>query len=216
MMTLHCCLIAIYWICSILDISSIYQKGRRIWKPVLMPLLIAVLLTGCGAVQVRIPWLAVVALICGFLGDTLLLNDRLFTYGLGAFLLGHLFYIAEYVRGIDAIRLPLPAMLLIAACILLYGILVCRRLLPLTHGGLNIAVVIYMLAILAMCFTSFLRFGTVSAPSFWSVSVGAGLFVISDTILAFHLFDGTTEHGVMETYCAAQFLIAEGILLGLM
>ena len=66
--------------------------------------------------------------------------------------------------------------------------------------------------ILLMKMTALLRDGSVSLTSSALVSVGAFLFMISDSILSFKIFCRKKGRGVMETYTAAQLLIVCGLL----
>ena len=154
-----------------------------------------------------------VALGFGSLGDVLLDLDprRLFVFGLGAFLLGHLTYIVLFVRRRWSIgtapRLATVAMLLV------YIVAFSWWLTP-SLGALAVPVYAYMGAITLMAISAvgagFRR------P--WVVA-GAILFVVSDSILGAAKF---AVHGpfpgrdflVWSTYCLAQYAIALGYLTG--
>ena len=81
---------------------------------------------------------------------------------------------------------------------------------------MKIAVFIYMLAILTMAtMAAQTRKGNANTSSFSIVMVGALLFVISDTLIAFNRFVAPIYlEGifVMTTYIAAQYSIMQGIL----
>jgi uncharacterized membrane protein YhhN len=71
---------------------------EAIAKPLVMvPLIVAALATATDPTDVR--WLLTLALLGGLLGDIMLLPrfDRFIT-GLGAFLIGHLFYVGAFLR----------------------------------------------------------------------------------------------------------------------
>lgn len=261
---LNTVLLIAYPILCIIDITNNYAGRRRISKMLLMPELCAYFITGCLARSCglrELPWLLVVGIICGFLGDTFLLNEKMLAPGLGSFLVGHIFYILQFSRGIieaggtlstgmSAYLAPLAAIqsdadssvalstaavssgtlssgiflsgtvrtALILLILVIYTAiiaLVLRKLFPSIQGAMKAAAAVYMIAIFAMSFTAFLRIGTVPAASFLCTWIGSILFIISDSILAVQLFAGGKGRGVMETYCTAQFLIAEGILLAL-
>jgi uncharacterized membrane protein YhhN len=155
------------------------------------------------------------ALSFGSLGDVLLDLDpkRLFVFGLGAFLLGHVTYIMLFVRRRSmqiAVSLSKPR-LAIVAFLLVYIVAFSCWLSP-SLGALAVPVYAYMgaitlMAISAVC-AGFRR------P--WVVA-GAILFVVSDSILGAAKF---AAHGsipgrdvlVWSTYCLAQYGIALGYL----
>lgn len=138
-------------------------------------------------------------------GDVLLDLDpeRLFVFGLGAFLLAHLVYTAAFLR---ERRRP---MAIAAGLVLLYSIGVSSWLLP-SLGNLMLPVAIYMCAITAMVISAILaRFST---PL---VAIGAILFLISDSLLAINKFKTPVPYRdilVWSTYYIGQYSIAVGYL----
>ncbi len=154
------------------------------------------------------------ALSLGSLGDVLLDLDprRLFVFGLGAFLLGHLTYIAFFVR--HRLSMPRPAPLSLPrlatiAILLLYVVGFSRWLAP-SLGALAVPVYVYMGAITLMA---------ISAAGFrrpW-VMAGAICFVASDSILGaakFAMHGSLAGHDLLvwSTYCLAQYGLALGCL----
>ncbi|MEO5787784.1 lysoplasmalogenase [Gelidibacter sp.] len=82
-------------------------------------------------------------------------------------------------------------------------------------GDLLIPVVFYILVILLMIISAFLRQKKVSQKSFIFVFIGAILFVISDSILALNKFYMPlpfSSISIMLTYGLAQFFIVLGLL----
>ncbi|MDX5476906.1 MAG: lysoplasmalogenase, partial [Cyclobacteriaceae bacterium] len=82
-------------------------------------------------------------------------------------------------------------------------------------GDLKIPVIIYLIVIVMMATTARERFKKTNSVSFWQVMIGAGLFMISDIILAINMFfKSFPEAGilVLGTYIIAQFLIVRGIM----
>lgn len=151
------------------------------------------------AVLVRKYPLLALALFLGSIGDALLdYNPGFFVTGLIAFLLGHLVYTACFGA---KLRFSIPAVLLVA-----YSATFVWWLWP-SLGALRIPVMVYIAAITAMAISS-LRIGG------W-VSIGAILFVISDSLLAANRFKTAIpmrDYLVWLTYYGAQAGIALGYL----
>jgi len=120
------------------------------------------------------------ALIWSFVGDVLLIprNHRpAFTFGLAAFLIGHIGYIVSFrVLGLDATWLAITA-----GALLLPALLVFRWLKPHLPRGMVIPVALYITVITAMVAASVATWPTVGMPL---VLVAAGLFYLSDVTVA--------------------------------
>jgi uncharacterized membrane protein YhhN len=151
------------------------------------------------------------ALAFSVLGDTFLgiEGENLFVYGLGSFLIAHLFYVALFTRSIPrpldlGIRSKLLIFLLLA-----YSASVTMWLGP-DLGPLALPVIFYMSAISAMCLTSILAgFRT---PL---VVAGAVLFIISDSLIAINKFKMPIDYAaylVWSTYYIGQLAITTGFL----
>lgn len=148
------------------------------------------------------------ALACHAAGD-LLLELHLLA-GVGAFLLGHLLYIALFWRhrlafddvgGVE--KLAQGALALLAAGFLLV-------LAPRLHGELALAIPVYAAVLTAMAGTAWMA----ARGRPW-VPLGATLFVASDALLALELFAGGVAGGrrlVWPLYLAAQLSITSGWL----
>lgn len=209
-------LLILFLLVSIADIAAVAKENTRAEhavKPLLMPLLFAFYLLSAKAPNA----LLLLALLCGFFGDTFLLGSGVFfVCGLSSFLLGHIFYITAFLRPLNfAAVTPLfwvPALLLY----LLYSVFACRRLLPCVEPKLRPALIAYMVCLLGMSFLSLLRSQYTSGASFWLPFLGSLFFVASDTMLAFRVFQkksrGNSGVAVMITYLLAQSLIVSGFL----
>jgi alkenylglycerophosphocholine hydrolase len=145
------------------------------------------------------PWL-VAGLLFGSLGDALLsLRAGLFVYGLAAFLCGHVAYIAGFQRA-SSRSTPAWPWLGWAA----YGAAFYLWLYP-SLGALRFPVAAYMVAIISMVAASHGLSGR--------VTVGAVLFLASDSVLAANRFHAPVPLGgyiVWGTYYLGQLLIATG------
>lgn len=150
------------------------------------------------------PWF-VAGLVLGAVGDALLLGHgkRAFAAGLGAFLLGHL----AYVAGLSALAPPsgwlaaagpiaaVPAVLGVAALVVLWPRL----------GALRPAVVVYVAAIVAM------MIGALAVPGRPRLTLGAALFFASDLSVARDRFVARSfanKAWGLPAYYAGQLLIA--------
>ncbi|MFC7785380.1 lysoplasmalogenase [Rossellomorea sp. GCM10028870] len=130
-----------------------------------------------------------------------------FIAGLGAFLVGHVFYLMGFIKMSRINKTRLAALLPIG----LYSFIIGRHLIIAlqTEGndGLVIPVVAYMLVISLMAFTAILT------DNLWATA-GSLLFVISDSILSWNMFVATIPYSdvlIMTTYYSAQFLIAKSL-----
>lgn len=164
--------------------------------------------------QKSIRQLMLLALFFSLMGDILLMfveqNPLFFICGLIAFLLAHVMYILVFIKN----RKPSQKVLPIIVVLLIYG----SGLFYVLKDGLGemlIPVITYMLVILTMATTAFLRNGSVPSQSYKLVLLGAVLFLISDSLLALNMFYKPiplASIGIMVTYALAQFFIVFGIL----
>lgn len=164
-----------------------------------------------------------IALIFCLLGDVFLMfqnvSSTYFIFGLGAFLIGHLFYIFAFHRTyrqdheIALIKRHGWVMVIIVA----YGYLFFNRIKGNLHDLIG-PVMVYTMVICLMLLIAVNRFKRVSMPSFISIFLGALLFVISDSILAWNKFVLPFDYAhllIMLTYGLAQVLIVNGSILQL-
>lgn len=155
-----------------------------------------------------------IALGFSLLGDILLMfvdqSQNFFMFGLISFLLAHIFYCYIFLTNRNSKKNPMGLILVL----LIYAI----GLFYLMKDGLQdllIPVIIYMLFILLMTVTAFLRYRTPASNSYMLVLVGAILFVVSDSILAlnkFYMPFGFASFSIMLTYALAQYFIVLGLL----
>jgi len=154
------------------------------------------------------------ALIFSLLGDILLLfvdqSEHFFTLGLVAFLTAHLMYVLLFLKHRNTDKSPFGfiALLLIFAASLFY-------FLKDGLGVMLIPVVVYMVVILAMSTTAYLRKNKANTLSYGLVFLGALFFMASDSILALNKFHQPipwSNISIMVTYAIAQYLIVLGVL----
>lgn len=162
----------------------------------------------------------IVALVFSLGGDIALMytgkNEHFFTLGLGSFLFAQVFYSAAFVKSYlvnHEIRLLHKrgwVLILIAA----YGFFYFRAIKDYL-GDLVGPVLIYTLVLMLMLLLAYNRYKKVSSKSFLYISLGATLFVASDSILAWSHFVEPVVHShilIMLTYGLAQYCITFGAL----
>ena len=183
-------------------------------KPSILMALIIYFFIQSKSISTKMRIMTLAALSFSLSGDILLMfvdqSANYFMLGLVSFLLAHVFYIVIFLmRRNPEINPSAVISILILYAIGLFYLLNDRLV------ELLIPVIIYMLVILIMVITAFLRQRKVSQKSFILVFLGAILFVISDSILALNKFymplkfSGLT---IMLTYGLAQFFIVRGLL----
>lgn len=180
---------------ALLDWGAV-AAGRIQFELVLKPLVPLLLAIGASTAG---RWWFTTALVLCLAGDVLLLPqvDR-FRSGLAAFLAGHVAFIVGLL-GLE--RHPLG--LLAVPLLLLVGLGVGPPLLRAAPRSLRAPVTAYMLVILAMA-------AAAAATLRPAAIAGAGLFVASDTLLAWNRFRSrlpTGRLGVMVTYHLALGLL---------
>ncbi|MHA6481854.1 lysoplasmalogenase [Paenibacillus sp. strain BS8-2] len=172
--------------------------------------------------------LIVTGLVFSIGGDTLLLlpDDPWFVFGLGSFLIGHLFYVAAMAtRWLNSTKsqektakskqegfaIGFTAGIMIIAYSITMGSRFYESIMAdESQSGLWIPVVIYIAVIGAMGWTAIMSRNVVAI-------CGALLFMASDSILAWNKFVGEVPMSgvlIMSTYFAAQLLIASSIANG--
>jgi uncharacterized membrane protein YhhN len=199
---------------AIVDWIAVYRRLFRV-ECVAKPLTLLLLLIAAATADLGPAHLWIVAaLACGLVGDTALLFDRPdgsdlpFLCGLGAFLVGHVFYMVGFLRaGQHAGGLLVGAVVVVAV--------VALTLRPVLRGaarqagrGFAALVAAYAGALGAM---AVLGAGTGLALT----GCGAVLFLVSDVALAWNRFVRELPHGpllVIVTYHVGQALIVLGLV----
>lgn len=160
---------------------------------------------------------ALLALFFSWLGDVLLIFADLFLFGLGAFLLGQLFYVFTYKNAVVQVadnRSTLIRRVFWSVTMIFFGFLLLYIMYPFL-GELLIPVMFYCIVIVSMGIMAVQRNGKTSQVSYSLTLFGALLFLTSDAILGLGKFVGSIENGhfyVMLTYILAQWFIIEGLI----
>ncbi|MCF7796471.1 MAG: lysoplasmalogenase [Lentisphaeria bacterium] len=195
--------LAIYW----------EKRSPAIWHYILKPLttlgIILVVLSHAETFNNLYLQLILLGLIFCLAGDIFLMlpKDR-FLPGLVSFLMGQILYASAFIRSASDFSL------LIGLPILIYGIWMFYLLQP--HlGQMKIAVLVYMVFILIMVWSALNLWWDIGELFAVYAAVGAVLFVISDSVLAWNRF--VSSHPlyrplILGSYFIAQFLIASSVI----
>jgi uncharacterized membrane protein YhhN len=158
--------------------------------------------------------LILAAIIFSCLGDTILLFENMFVFGLGSFLIAHVCYISAFIQDNQGWIFTKKDRWFWVIPVAVYGIAFMSYLLP--HlGAMTVPVCVYSIAILTMFLTVINRWKSVGYNSFWWVLIGAVFFCLSDSLLAINLFAQPIPMGnilVITTYAVGQFMMILGSL----
>lgn len=186
------------------------RRAEAVLKPLVLVALVAAA-TSMGALDTAAGRWLLAALALSLAGDVALLSDSepRFVVGLGSFLLAHLAYVVSFaLTGMPSGRLALAGAVLVALAAAAAG----RRIVPAAHReggpGLAGACAAYMAVIGVMVVAAW-------ATARPLVALGAAVFMVSDTVLAWNRFVRPVRLGtlaVMATYHVAQALLLLGLL----
>ena len=197
---------------GILHIQVEYAGAQRrvyIFKPLTTSLIIVFALLIIPPVSGTYKALILAGLCFSLAGDVfLMLPDDRFVAGLVSFLIAHLLYIAAFVS-LGGFQLDGFAFLIYFA----YGTVMLSRLWP-GLGSLRLPVLLYMAVILVMGWQALALWRTAPSVGALSVAIGAALFVLSDSVLAYGRFRRpfpAERAVVLSTYYVAQALIAVSV-----
>lgn len=190
------------------------QNAHYLAKPAIVISLIFLFLKTSESLSKPIRILTLLALSFSLLGDVLLLfvdqYEHFFTLGLVAFLTAHIMYILVFLEHRKKENWPFTFVTLL----LIYGASLFYFLKD-DLGVMLIPVSVYMLVILTMATTAYLRKNKANMRSYRLVFLGALFFMASDSILALNKFYQPipwSNISIMLTYAIAQYLIIIGIL----
>ncbi len=163
-------------------------------------------------VSVRYKWSVVAGLVCSALGDAfLMVPGDYFVAGLTSFLAAHICYLWAFTGDSRLAERILPFVVWG-----IWGIVVVAWLWSGVAGPLRIPVVLYATALVAMAAQAASRAASRRDAPAIVAAVGAGLFVVSDSVLSFQRFCHPLEWGrvlVLGTYFTAQAGIALSVML---
>ncbi len=203
------------WLCG--EDSPGAHRARRVTKPLLMPVLSASLATSTTARRSPLRTSTLLAQVGGWGGDVALLGSgtKPFLVGAGSFALGHTAYVSGFLRHQD----PQPIAAARAPRAVATSWLVSGPALALLagrqHRELGIPVLAYAAGLAAMVATATHLDPALPRSARALTAAGAGLFLVSDTVLGVRKFALTDpspglERVVMATYTAGQLLLSAG------
>ncbi len=162
------------------------------------------------------------ALLFGFCGDVLLgikevaptFKGKLIPLGLLYFLVGHIFHLCIFIKtsGFSII----PMIIGISAGVLAF--ILIKTLKMKAEGKLRIAMSVYYGVLVYKAAAAIYLAVVGNQVAFWVAAVGASLFIVSDTCLAFLYFTPVKRKNVfvtveLTTYYTAQILLAMSVAL---
>lgn len=154
-----------------------------------------------------------IGLFFGWLGDIFLLFPDYFLFGLGAFLIGHGFYLFAFLEQFKKADMRRDRFLYLITMVLgIYSLYLYQILAP-SLGVEKYPVICYIFLIALMAVFAYGRRHRTSMASFIAIFLGALLFVISDSILAITKFVAYVPNSglmIMLTYMLAQYGISLG------
>lgn len=192
-----------YGIVSIIELAMAHSSVRYVTKPLLMILLAAYVYA--GHLNFGSQRSLLITLLFAWLGDVFLLipgnNPLFFQLGLASFLFMQVAYIRQFIR-FGAFKWSwglIP--------VLFYVVGFLAYLYPQLPAALVGPVIVYALALGSMLYFAFqLRIS--------ALTIGAVLFVLSDSLLAFAKFKFEypwNSFAVMSTYILAQLLLIQAL-----
>jgi uncharacterized membrane protein YhhN len=146
------------------------------------------------------------ALACSLVGDTFLMFPGFFIPGLVSFLIAHLFYIALFKQGLAWFPSRRALVITLALGGAMYAFLYSGL-----DSVLKVAVAAYVIVIALMAAQAMGRATVLRDKASVAVAVGAGFFMVSDSLLATNKFAfplPMAQFWVLATYYVAQLLIA--------
>ncbi len=189
--------------------NSLYSKLKYLFKPLTTILVITIACFQQSEGETVYGYLIIAGLVFSLFGDIFLMlpNDK-FVQGLASFFVAHIFYIIAFSSGFGPF---LELGYLIPAII--YASVFLWILIPKT-GEMKIPVLVYAIVLMVFLWQALGRFYYLGNQASLYIIIGALLFVISDTILAYARFvknfkiSSTLIH---VTYWGAQIFIALSI-----
>lgn len=220
---------AVLWIVGVLAVllAALYIRVNQYGAPPVKLLLktlaslafVCLGLLGAARAGGAYAWLTWIGLILGAAGDVLLQfmdcrpkeREPFFRAGLGAFLIGHVFYIVAF-----ALLGRVTGWAVLLAAVLFAALFLLQFPARMDLKGQKVPVYAYAAVISVMTAFAVLSFGAGARGAL--VGLGGILFLVSDAILALIFFSPIREKALptwnLITYYAAQILLAISIAVG--
>ena len=182
------------------------QGAFAVFKPLTTILIIAYFIKFAEKSDARFYTLMLLALMACLVGDTFLLKEQFFVYGLGAFLVAHLLFTFAFIQkgGVHAKPLVLILILLISSS---YFVFLLPKL-----GEFVIPVSVYFAVICAMAWQGISLGISQSTKKGKLLALACCLFMFSDSMIAFNKFVipfGLSGLIILSTYWLSITLIAD-------
>ena len=185
-------------------------------KPLLMPLLLAYYLFNLP--RENKDWIIPISLLFSMLGDIFLMirenREQFFIFGLVSFLIAHILYIVYFFKEIKGKKWSLKIIPFVIFVIGFMAYLIPKLLKNEETQLLIGPVAVYAIVIAAMSYFASLR-PSIPSKSFYYVTTGSLLFILSDSCIAINAFVMPINYSgfiIMVTYGFAQYYIIRGIL----
>ena len=210
--------LAAFFVISAVHLTRCFQGSPKSART--KPLLISTLLLVCAFAFRPPPWLLLAALFASWLGDVLLMpkGNAWFISGGVSFLISHVLFIFVYLPFIRWERVPLWALIPVAAVYLAAALWVMRLIAPDAPKPMRIPLFLYLAANATMNVFALSMLLSRPSPAAAAAYVGAILFFASDSILFLSRYwkkkERIPKRGflIMLTYIAGEALIALGVL----
>lgn len=198
---------------AVLAIRAHYLEDSRRWqvyafKPLATLLILALALSlSLSPARPEYRWAIAAGLLFSTAGDVFLMlpRDR-FVAGLASFLVAHLCYVWAFSIGV-----PFGSALLFWLPYFAAGGAVAALIWPGLKPALRVPVTLYVVVIAVMAGQAAERWHALGSAVALAAAIGAGLFVVSDAVLAIDRFRWkfhTARALTLATYWSAQLLIA--------
>lgn len=212
----------LFWLDALLHILAIIFQLEWLviaTKPLLMVFLALYFYRGITATDYK-NWI-LLALFFSFGGDVFLMfhvnRELLFILGLGSFLIAHLYYSYGMLQFPNFKSGILHKKIWLALPLIAYSIGLIYLVLP-KLGDLAVPVMVYAFVIMLTGLSAINLFGRMSSRNASLVTLGAILFILSDSVIALDKFLATQLYIpnprliIMVTYILGQFLIVQGFI----
>ncbi|MBL0173612.1 MAG: lysoplasmalogenase [Gemmatimonadaceae bacterium] len=187
-----------------------WMSAHYVAKPLATLAILAMAATAANPLSPRYQRAIVAGLGLSLLGDVLLmLPTDLFAWGLGAFLLAHLCYIAAFLGQSRLLARPMAL-----AGYALVAIALVAAVYPSLPVALRVPVLVYVVVITLMASQSAVWMLEAPSPNARRAAIGAAWFLVSDATLAIARFRTDVPYRdliVLGTYFIAQWCIATSV-----
>lgn len=196
-----------------------YELLHLLFKGGLMPILMVFVFLNKARLPKNIIGFLISALAFSWIGDLLLINGEdpnFFVFGLGSFLVAHVLYAMTFTKAMQQNhelllikKYPMIIVLLVGTSGFIFKVLFPHL------DEMIVPVALYTSVITAMCLAAIARKDKTPFKSWMLVTLGALVFMLSDSIIAFNKFQEPIAWAslmIMSTYILAQALIVVGVM----